>query len=225
MAQLNRYIKLYCTSQSVETRVSKANKLSEGVDAKFYHIFGNTTLLKGEDRTNFRQLKKTVMKLLQPDGLLEEIDAMEIVNNIWESQRYHELGTKLVDAERRNALKHLMNASFGYVSEASDDWLESLEGKPYPDGMTEADVLKKVGLSEELIQATAMLSKAEDCAVLEKLAANRIAARKTSLKDYERRKRLDAKQKRLAEGAKSYKHDLANDNRPAEREIRRTKRS
>jgi hypothetical protein len=147
---------------------------------------------------------------------------MEIVNNSWESQRYHELGTKLVDAERRNVVKHLTSSRFGYISEASDDWLESLEGK-YPDGMTEADILKKVDLSEELIQATAMLWKAEDCAVLGKLAANRIAARKASLKDYERRKRLGAKEKRLAEGAKSYKHDLANDNRPAEREIRRTK--
>jgi hypothetical protein len=187
---------------------------------------GRPALLKGEDRNSYSKLRKTVSELMHPQNLLDAIEVQEVVDSIWEARRFQKLGTKLVDAERQKAFNYLANSMFGYVSEAAGEWIESIADKPYPDEMTEADVLKKVGLSEELVQAKAVLLAADNFAVLEKLVANRIAQRKASLKDYERRKRLDAKEKRLAAKAKLQHRDLANDNRPAEREIRqRTKPS
>jgi hypothetical protein len=159
------------------------------------------------------------------EDLFDAIAVREVVNCMWEAHRYHKQQTKVVDAERKNAFKHLASSTFGYVSEAAEDWIESIAGKPYPDGMTEAEVFKKIGLSQELVQAKAVVLAADDFVVLERLVANRIAARKASLKDYERRKRLNAKGKRLAAGAKTQHRGVANDNRPGEREIRRTKPS
>jgi hypothetical protein len=147
------------------------------------------------------------------------IVVQEVVDNIWESRRFQKLGTKLVDAEHRNALKILMNSIYGYVSEKAGDLIESLEGQPYPDGMTEADLLKKVGLSEELVQAKAVLLAAEEFAIIERLSTNRISQRKASLKDYERGKRQAAKEERLAAKAKLQQRDRANDNRPKEAEV------
>jgi hypothetical protein len=92
--------------------------------------------------------------------------------------------------------------------------------KPYPDGMTEADVLKKAGLSLELVHARSVLLAAKEFAVLDNLAAGRDAARKASLKDYDRRKRQSEKENRAAAKAKSQSRDLANDNHPADREVR-----
>ena len=67
-----------------------------------------------------------------------------------------------------------------------------------------------------LVQAHALLLAAEYLAVVDRLASNRVSARKTSLKDYARRKRLDAKSKRLAAKAELQHRDRANDDRPAE---------
>jgi hypothetical protein len=159
-------------------------------------LFGKPALLKGEDRGAFNQLRAKVREVLQPGDFIAELEAQELAENIWEGRRLQTMATKLVAAERRKAIKFLTASRFEYVSEKSDDWFESLEGK-YPDGLTEADVFKKMGLSVELVNARALLQTQEDVAVVERMAANRVATRKASLRDYERRKRLDAKRKRL----------------------------
>jgi hypothetical protein len=186
------------------------------ISSQLDDFLGRPTLLKGEDRISYRKLRKAISEAMHPESLLDMIVVQEVVDNIWESRRFQKLATKLVDAERRNALKILMNSIYGYVSEKADDLIESLEGQPYPDGMTEADFLKTVGLSEELVQAKAVLLAAEDFAIIERLSTNRISQRKASLKDYERGKRQAAREERLAAKAKLQQRDRANDNRPKE---------
>jgi hypothetical protein len=187
-------------------------------------FFGKPTLLSGDDRISYRKFRKELSKILQPKNLLDEIEVQEIVDNIWEARRYQKLGTKLVDAERMSAFEHLMNSRFGGVSEAGEQMAAVFARKVYPDGMTEADFLKKVGLSAELVQARSVLMAAEEFSIFERLVSDRINARKTALKEYTRRKRADEKEKRLAAKVKSQHRDLANDNRPSERDVRsRTK--
>src|SRR3981189_2207193 len=108
-------------------------------------FLGRPPLLKGEDRVNYRKLRKSVAEVMDPENLLEAIEVQEVVDSIWEARRFQKLGTKLVDAECLKALKFLSSSMYGYITETAEDWLESLEGKPYPDGMTKADVLKKAG--------------------------------------------------------------------------------
>jgi hypothetical protein len=189
-------------------------------------FFGRPALLKGEDRASYRELRKAVSELMHPENLFDAIEVQEVVDSIWDGQRFRKHATKLVDAERQNAFLKLTDSHLGYVSNEAAELVEANEGKPFPDGMTEAEFLKKVGLSVELVQAKAVLLAADEFSVLDRLVSNRNAARKASLKDYARRKRLDAKEKRLAAKARLQHGDLTNDNRPAEREIRsRTKSS
>jgi hypothetical protein len=203
---------------------NKTHKLS-GTLSQLDEFFGRPALLKGEDRDNYRELQKEISESMHPENFLDALEVQEVVDNIWEGRRFQKMGTKLVDAERKNALEHLTNSRFGYVSEQSEAWLESIAGKPYPEGRTEADLLRKIGLSTELVQARALLLAAEGLAVVDRLASNRVSARKTSLKDYTRRKRLDAKEKRLAAKAELQHRDLANDNRPAEHRNKPHKKS
>jgi hypothetical protein len=188
-------------------------------------FFGRPALLKGEDRVRYRKLQKAISESMHPENFLDALEVQEVVDKIWEGQRFQKMGTKLVDAERGKALEHLTSSRFGYVSEKDEEWLESFAGKPFPDEMTEAEVLRKVGLSMELLQAHALLLAAEGLAVVDRLASNRVSARKTTLKDYARRKRLDAKERRLAAKAELQHRDLANDNRPAERQNKPPKKS
>jgi hypothetical protein len=179
-------------------------------------LFGRPALLKGDDRDKYRALHQEISKSMQPENFLDELEVQEVVDCVWEGRRFQRMATKLVDAERRKARERLTDSQYGYISEKSAEWLESIAGKRYPDEMTEADVLKKVGLSVELVQAHALLMAEDYLAVVDRLASNRISARKISLKDYTRRKQLDAKAKRLAAKAELQHRDRANDNRPAE---------
>jgi hypothetical protein len=179
-------------------------------------FFGRPALLKGEDRDNYRELRKEISEAMRPENFLDALEVQEVVDDIWEGRRFQKMATKLIDAERRKAFEHLTNSRFGYVSEKDGKWLDSIEGKPYPDEMTESEVLRRVGLSAGLVQAHAVLLAAEYLSVVDQLASNRVSARKASLKDYARHKRLDAKEKRLAAKAELQHRDLANDNRPAE---------
>jgi hypothetical protein len=194
---------------------NKTDKLSR-TSSQLDDFFGRPALLKGEDRDNYRELQKAIAESMQPESLLDELEVQEVIENIWEGRRFQNMAAKLIDAERRKAFEHLTSSKFGYLSEEDAAWLESIAGKPYPDEMTETDVLRKIGLSTGVVQAHAVLLAAEYLAVVDQLASNRVSARKTSLKDYARRKRLDAKEKRLAAKAELQHRDLANDNRPAE---------
>jgi hypothetical protein len=204
-----------------KNRTHKLDRTSSQLD----EFFGRPALLKGEDRANYRALQEEISELMHPENFLDALEVQEVVENIWEGRRFQRMGTKLVDAERRKARERLTNSRYGYVSEKSEKWLESIAGKPYPDDMTEADVLKKVGLSVELVQAHALLMSEDYLAVVDRLASNRISARKSSLNGYERRKRLDAKEKRLAAKAELQHRDRANDNRQAEHRNRPHKKS
>jgi hypothetical protein len=194
-------------------KTTKADDTSSITLSQLSSIFGRPPLLKGEDREAYRKLQKAIAAEMRPENALDALEVQEMVDSMWEGRRFQKMGTKLLDAEHQRAVGHLTNSVFGYVSEAAEKWFESLEGT-YPDGMTEADVLKKMGLSPELVQAHGVLFAAEHLAVVERLASNRVAARRVSLKDYARRKRLEAKDKRLAAKNEMQHRDLANDNRP-----------
>jgi ribosomal protein L12E/L44/L45/RPP1/RPP2 len=209
----------------VENNVKKISvPETEDSVSELYSFFGRPPLLAGEDRKAYRRLQKAMSKLMQPRNALDALEVQEIVDASWEGRRLQKMMTKLVDAEHRNAFDDLADSSNGYISEANEEWLESIAGKPYPNGMTEADVLKKVGLNTDLLQARALLRAAKGVAVVDQLASNRVAARRASAKEYARRKRFEAKEKRLeaktiekrSETKRKLQADLANDNRMAE---------
>jgi hypothetical protein len=156
-------------------------------------IFGRVPLLKGEDRQKFKILQTAVQEALCPEDLFDAIDAREITSAIWDGQLYQKMVQKLVDSNRRKAFENLTTDD---VSEEHEAWIESLGDEAYSNALTQAEVLKKVGHSIELLQAHSVQMAHADLPLFERLIANRIATRKAHLKDYERRKRSRAKRNR-----------------------------
>jgi hypothetical protein len=182
----------------------KAGKLG-GSSLQLDEFFGRPKLLKGEDRIAYRKFRNALRVCLKPEknDLIDELEVQEVIDCIWEAQRFQKMAPALVDAERRQAIEYLMDSSRGFVTEEHEEWYESFKGKPYPDEMTEAEVLKKVGLGEDLIQARSFLGAAQKIGILDQFIASRIASRKALLKDRDRRKRQAAKDERLAAKEKS----------------------
>jgi hypothetical protein len=186
-------------------------------------LLGRRALLKGESRTRYLELRNLAEGLMEPKDVFDAIEVQEIVDNIWDSQRFQNLAAKLVDAEFANALKYLTDSAHGYVSQKTEAWIKANRDKAQQNCMTDLEFLKKIGINSGLVRAKSMLLAADDFGALDRLASNRIAARKTALAGYARRKRLQAKEKRRAAKAKPQQQirandkSLANDNRPTER--------
>jgi hypothetical protein len=187
----------------------KAGKLGSS-SLQLDDFFGRPKLSKGEDRIAYRKFRKAFRDCLKPEknNLIDGLEVQEVIDCIWEAQRFQRMAPALVDSERRQAIEYLMDSSLGYVTEENEEWYPSFKGKPYPDDMTEAEVLEKVGLSEDLIQARSFLGAAQKIGVLDQFISSRIATRKALLKDRDRRKRQAVKDERQA----------AKDGRPAARE-------
>jgi len=186
-------------------------------------LLGRRALLKGESRTKYLELRKIIARLMNPEDVFDAIEVQEIVDSIWDSQRFQKLAAKLVDAEFTNALKFLTDSAHGYVSENTEKWIKANRDKAQKSSMTDLEFLKKIGINSGLVLAKSMLLAADDFSALDRLASNRIAARKTAHAGYTRRKKLQAKEKRRAAKAKPQQQiltndkSLANDNRPTER--------
>lgn len=207
----------------METRM-KTDKPGErrSISSQLDEFLGRPTLLAGEDRKGYRQFLKMVSELLKPEDLFDELEVQEIANNIWAARRYQKLGTELVDAEHANAVRKLADSKKGYVSQAAAEHVNESTEIAGP-GIGMHVLLNKLGISKELVLANSVLLAADNFAVLDRLMSNQIATRKTALKDYERRKRSVAKEKRLA--AKAKRQVLANDNEPEQVKVRTRKRA
>jgi len=177
-------------------------------------LVGEPALLKSEDVKRYRALQKKVEGLLKPQDLFAALDARDIVNAIWEGVRFEAYGVELLNAERRKALGKLTDPESGYAPDnnAATKAIETYRAG-LQNGLSQSILRQKLGIRRSAVNAHAVVSAADGFLILDKLAANRKAARKTALKDFERRKRLAAKHERLE--AKLAHTDVTNDNRPA----------
>lgn len=181
--------------------------------SKLQKLLGETPLLEGEDRRLYAELKEAIEEHMAPQDLFEELDVRDIVNAIWESRRFEKQASELVNAEWSNAIRKL--AAVGNLSDTMAERLQ-LTKDSIPAGKLGLGIfLSAVGATKELVQAHALLLAVHDYSIFDKLAANRIARRKTAVKDYENRRRQAKKDKQVTVKAKQERTKLANDNRPA----------
>lgn len=166
-------------------------------------LLGDPILLQHEELEDYRNLETSVTSNLKPEDLFEALDARDIVNAIWEGQRYHNGAAALINAERRKALNKILDPKSGYVpdTEKSRKAIENFE-QGTRDGLGESALLKKLGIDSSAVEAHAVLLAANDYLILDKLVASRTAARRAGVKDYQRRKRAALKAKRAAADAK-----------------------
>ena len=130
---------------------------------------------------------------LCPETLFDAIDAREITSSIWEEQLFRKMSQKLIDSNRFKAFENLLINNADQLIGKQRDWIKTIENGRCPDGMTEAEALKKAGLSLVLRQATTVIMAQEDIPQFERLIDNRVKARTTRLKEYGRRKKIRAR--------------------------------
>jgi hypothetical protein len=166
-------------------------------------LLGDPILLQHEELEDYRNLEATITSLLNPRDLFDALEARDIVNSIWEGKRYQDGAAALINAERRKALKKLLDPKSGYIpdTEKSRKAIENFE-QGTKDGLGQSILLRKLGIDSSAVEAHAVLLAANDYLVLDKLVASRNAARRTGLKDYERRQRVALKAKREVAKAK-----------------------
>jgi hypothetical protein len=179
-----------------------------------HELFGRPTLQKGEDRTAYDLLRERFVKELKPVSIVDAFDVQEISDVGWETLRLHPMETKIVAAERNNAIANLMDPKSGYVSEEDGRSYRSYKAS-HPMGMDEAKALNRIGLSQVLINATALFLAAEKVLFLDKMVATRVTSRGALLSNYLRRKRQEEKEKRLATKSKRQQERRDNHKRSA----------
>jgi hypothetical protein len=181
-------------------------------------FLGRPKLLRGEDRQLYRMLLKEVTRLWEPDNLFDQLEVQEITTNIWEASRFQKLQAELINAEHSNAIRKLADPKLGYVSEQDAKRVKLNAELPVEAGMSEGMLFKKLNLTAGLVRAASVALTGNSLLVFDRLIANRRAARKGAQKEYDRRKRLAAKDERLAAREKRSRikdKRLANDNKPA----------
>jgi hypothetical protein len=183
------------------------DKLFEELD----NLLGKPVLLRGEDADKYLKLQRMIARQYMPEDLVGAVDVRELVDSMWQGTRFRELGTALVNAERRNASKKLTDPKSGYVPDTDKAAKAIKAHKTAPKvGMVEMSFRSSLGISESTLNAHAMILASDKFLVLDRLEANRTARRKTALKDVERRQRV-AKGKRLAAKAKRERKSKRND--------------
>ena len=65
-------------------------------------------MLEGEDREAYLALQSAVIEDLKPDGLMEWIGVNDLVNKLWEEQRYRRASTALIRSGTLKAIEYFL---------------------------------------------------------------------------------------------------------------------
>jgi hypothetical protein len=192
----------------------KTKKLrSSDFSSELQQLLAETPLLNIETQRSYDDLEEAIREQMNPQDFFEELDVKEVVNAIWEGQRFQEQATELVNAEVTNNISKLATA---HPLSAKMARRLQVTGDEIPSDVIGLGVyLNELGTNKTLVGAQAVLSAGRGYATLDKLVANRSARRKAAIKDFEFRRRRTKKDKEVPVKAKHKRTKLANDNRPA----------
>ena len=189
---------------------------------EFELIFGAPVLLKGESRDAYDLLRATIACLLPTRDFLDELRVQEVTDSIWEGRRFARFATRLIDTGRLMALEVLLQP----VCHTNPSNIPADIALHYFYGDTEKrqaakKLVSSAGITDDHIQAQALLVNAGQFSYFDRLTANRSATLKGLVKDYERQKRKAEKrlekrlEKRQAAAARQRGAAPVNDNAAA----------
>ena len=156
-------------------------------------IFGQPALPPGESPDAYALLSMQLRELLKPENILDEICLQDLIDSIWESQRFKRLRTRLISGLCREALEQLLVPLCGNPLHRSGSIARNYYGEDATAQTAARDELKKFGITDDQIQAKACTMATKQFDFFERLLANRTGARKTLLKEYDRLQKRGAK--------------------------------
>jgi hypothetical protein len=125
-------------------------------------LFGPPPLIKGEDAARYRRLHAAITYQMKPETLWDEIHVREIVDKLWQQQRYKQNAASIVEIAYVEALECLLRP-FIAPSLSIDEHAASQMAREYYNGeantkkMEEFNtLLAQYGITEEQIRAKAM---------------------------------------------------------------------
>src|SRR5689334_14030805 len=83
-------------------------KVKIDIPKQYESLFGQLPLLQGEDSGAYLALSSAVIAHLRPGNLMDWIHVVDLVNKLWEEQRFRQASTALISGAMLKAVKHFL---------------------------------------------------------------------------------------------------------------------
>jgi hypothetical protein len=142
-------------------------------------------LLEGEDREAYLALQSAVIEDRKPDGLMEWIGVNDLVNKLWEEQRYRRASTALIRSGTLKAIEYfLKDICLALFDEPSQMALKYFSTDP-KERKEVTSLLAQHGITASEIQAKAAQLEGPGVLMFDRMVAARESGRRLLRKEAE----------------------------------------
>lgn len=161
--------------------------------------FGPKPLVKGESEANYDDLSKQVETAAEPTDFFEKTWCREIVDSLWEAQRWRRLKAALLESARHQGLKRLMGKPVCADQEVGlDEWVDLWRFKEPSALKGTKEALELMGLEDSAIDAHALAANIDLVEKFDVLIARADARRHFAMQEIRRNKEFAARMKQAA---------------------------
>src|ERR1700680_140608 len=128
-------------------------------ESRIEYLFGPPPLIRGEDAARYWRLHAAITHQMKPETVLEKIHVREIVDKLWQQQRYKQNAASIVESAYIEALECLLRP-FIAPSLSIDEHAASQMAREYYNGEANSKkmeefntLLAQYGITEEQIRA------------------------------------------------------------------------
>jgi hypothetical protein len=160
------------------------------IPKQYESLFGQPPLLEGEDREAYLALRSAVVEDRKPDGLMEWIGVNDLVNKLWEEQRYRRASTALIRSGTLKAIEYfLKDICLALFDEPSQMVPEQMALKYFSTDPKErkevTSLLAQHGITDSEIQAKAAQLEGPGVLMFDRMVAARESGRRLLRKEAE----------------------------------------
>ena len=149
-------------------------------------FLGTPPLTRTDNEEDYNALHEQVERHVKPQDFLGDLRVRELTDAIWEGQRYKQYQTKLIESAFHAALVQTLTPFLGNDEWAAKDEATKYYSKNVEERTAVLNLLKRFGVSIEMLYAKAMSLNAAPIAGLERMISNRKSSRSQLLKDHDR---------------------------------------
>lgn len=150
-------------------------------------LFGKPALLPGEDLRNYEELLKQVVLYINPKTILEWLWVKDIVEYSYDILRHQRFKTAVVGLGRRRAVRAVVakciheDKHAQHLNRLTDGFFQNQEVRKELQKN-----LSALGLTEDCIEAQAMVDASPDIAKIDALQGSATSRRNTAVREIER---------------------------------------
>jgi hypothetical protein len=155
------------------------------IPKQYESLFGQPPLLEGEDREAYLALRSAVIEDRKPDSLMEWIGVNDLVNKLWEEQRYRRASTALIRSGTLKAIEFfLKDICLALFDEPSQMAMKYFSTDP-KERKEVTSLLAQHGITASEIQAKAAQLEGPGVLMFDRMVAARESGRRLLRKEAE----------------------------------------